>query len=129
MLTYTSISTDSCTSSERLTRASWRNQKSLPHSRRKLVDRDPKTLFLQVANTEFYWGTFWWNFPTLRKFSLPISEVLAMAFDSWLKYVHHTSEEVQQVSAVADEPARHAASRETCCKHRWTLSVMNLWPN
>jgi len=30
-----------------------------------------------------------------------------------------------QVSAVADEPARRAASRPACCKQRWTLSVIN----
>ena len=35
----------------------------------------------------------------------------------------------EQVSAVADEPARRAASRQTCCKHRWTLTVINLQPN
>jgi len=27
------------------------------------------------------------------------------------------------------EPARRAASRQTCCKQRWTLSVINLRPN
>ena len=31
-----------------------------------------------------------------------------------------------QVSAVADEPMCHAASRHMCFKQRWTLSVMNL---
>jgi len=36
---------------------------------------------------------------------------------------------VKQVSAVADEPARRAASRQTCCKQRWTFSVINLRPN
>jgi len=35
----------------------------------------------------------------------------------------------KQVSAVADEHARRAASRQTCCKQRWTLSVINLRPN
>jgi len=35
----------------------------------------------------------------------------------------------RQVSAAADEPARRAASPQTCCKQRWTLSVMNLRPN
>jgi len=40
----------------------------------------------------------------------------------------HTTDR-EQVSAVADEPARHAASRQTCCKQRWTLSVINLQPN
>jgi len=34
-----------------------------------------------------------------------------------------------QVSAVADEPARRAASWQTCCKQRWTLNVINLRPN
>jgi len=34
----------------------------------------------------------------------------------------------QQVS-VADEPARRAISRKTCCKQRWTLSVINLRPS
>jgi len=34
-----------------------------------------------------------------------------------------------QVSAVADEPARRAASRQTCCKQRWPISVINLRPN
>jgi len=29
----------------------------------------------------------------------------------------------KRVTAVADEPARRAASRQTCCKQRWTLSV------
>ena len=29
----------------------------------------------------------------------------------------------KQVSAVADEPARHAASRQKCCEQRWMLSV------
>jgi len=36
---------------------------------------------------------------------------------------------VVQISAVADEPARRAASRQTCCKQRWTLSMINLRPN
>jgi len=31
-----------------------------------------------------------------------------------------------QVSAIADEPAGCAASLQTCCKQRWTLSVINL---
>jgi len=31
-----------------------------------------------------------------------------------------------QVPAVADEPTRRAASRQTCCKQKWTLSE---WPN
>jgi len=35
----------------------------------------------------------------------------------------------KQVSAVADEPPRRAASQQTCCKQRWTLSVINLPPN
>jgi len=35
----------------------------------------------------------------------------------------------EQVSAVADELPRRAASRQTCCKQRWTLSVINLWQN
>jgi len=35
-----------------------------------------------------------------------------------------------QRSAVADKPARRAASRRTCCKQiSWTLSVINLRPN
>jgi len=34
----------------------------------------------------------------------------------------------KQVSAVADEHARRAAPRQTCCKQRWTLSVINLRP-
>ena len=34
-----------------------------------------------------------------------------------------------QESAVADEPARCAASRRACCKQRWTLIVINLRPN
>ena len=32
----------------------------------------------------------------------------------------------KQVPAVADEPAQRAASQPTCCKQRWTLSVINL---
>ena len=35
----------------------------------------------------------------------------------------------QQVSAVSNESARRGASRQTCCKQRWTLSVINLRPN
>ena len=35
----------------------------------------------------------------------------------------------KQVSAVADEPSWHAVSRQTCCKQRWTLIVINLRPN
>jgi len=31
--------------------------------------------------------------------------------------------------AVTDEPARCAASQQTCCKHRWMLTVINLPPN
>ena len=31
-----------------------------------------------------------------------------------------------QASAVADESARRAASRQTCCEQRWTLSAINL---
>jgi len=35
-----------------------------------------------------------------------------------------------QSMAVADKPARRAASHRTCCKHiSWTLSVINLRPN
>jgi len=34
-----------------------------------------------------------------------------------------------QVSAVADEPERCAASWQTCCKQRWTLRMINLRPN
>ena len=34
-----------------------------------------------------------------------------------------------QVSAIADEPARRAASRQTCYKQRWMLDVINLQPN
>ena len=34
-----------------------------------------------------------------------------------------------QASAVADEPARRAASRQTCCKQRWTHRVINLRQN
>ena len=37
-----------------------------------------------------------------------------------------TGRESKQVSAVADEPARRAASRQTCCKQKWTLTVINL---
>jgi len=37
-----------------------------------------------------------------------------------------TGRESEQVSAVADEPARRAASRQTCCKQKWTLTVINL---
>jgi len=37
-------------------------------------------------------------------------------------------QKVKQVSAVTDELARHAASRQTCCKQRWTLCVINLRP-
>jgi len=33
-----------------------------------------------------------------------------------------------QVSAVADELAWRTASRQTCCKQRTMLSVINLWP-
>ena len=33
------------------------------------------------------------------------------------------------VSAVVDEPVRRAGSRQTCCKQRWTLSVIKLRPN
>jgi len=33
------------------------------------------------------------------------------------------------LSAVADEPARCATSRQTCCKQRRTLSVINMRPN
>ena len=29
----------------------------------------------------------------------------------------------------SEEPARSATSRQTCCKQRWTLSVINLRPN
>jgi len=36
----------------------------------------------------------------------------------------------KQGSAVANKPARRAASRRTCCKKiRWTLSAINLRPN
>jgi len=35
----------------------------------------------------------------------------------------------QQVSAVTDKPAWHAASRQTCCKQRWMLPEINLQPN
>jgi len=35
----------------------------------------------------------------------------------------------EQVSAIVDEPARRAASRQTCCKQRWTLSGINFRPN
>jgi len=52
-----------------------------------------------------------------------------------LKHQHNTTTVNQrcflsrQVSAVADEPTRRAVSRHTCCKQRWTLSVINLQPN
>ena len=36
---------------------------------------------------------------------------------------------VLHVSAVVDEPARCATSRQTCCEQRWTLSVINLLQN
>jgi len=39
------------------------------------------------------------------------------------------SQEIWQASAVADEPTRRAASRQTCCKLKWMLSVVNLRPN
>jgi len=35
----------------------------------------------------------------------------------------------QEISAVADERAGRAASRHTCCKRRWTFSVINMRPN
>jgi len=36
----------------------------------------------------------------------------------------------EQASVASDKPARHAASRRTCCRQiRWTLSVINLRPN
>jgi len=35
----------------------------------------------------------------------------------------------KQVSAVADEPARRAASRQTYCKQKWMLGVINVRPN
>ena len=47
--------------------------------------------------------------------SRTVSEIVTLIYD--------------QVSSVADEPARRAASRQTCCKQRWTLSVINLRPN
>ena len=34
----------------------------------------------------------------------------------------------EQASAVADKPARRAASRQTCCKERWTLGMINVRP-
>ena len=37
-----------------------------------------------------------------------------------------TFQHKEQVSAVTDEPARRAASRQTCCKQRWTMTVINL---
>jgi len=46
---------------------------------------------------------------------------------SQLDTLHGTVTE--QVSTVADIPARHAASRQTCCKQRWALRMINLWPN
>ena len=36
---------------------------------------------------------------------------------------------IVQVLAVDDKLARRAASRQTCCKQRWTLSAINLRPN
>ena len=33
-----------------------------------------------------------------------------------------------QVSPVTNEPARHTASWQMCCKQRWMLSVINLQP-
>ena len=35
----------------------------------------------------------------------------------------------QQVSAVTDEPVQRAASRQTCCKQRWTISAINVRPD
>jgi len=34
-----------------------------------------------------------------------------------------------KISAVADESVRRAASRQMCCKQRWTLRVINFRPN
>jgi len=36
---------------------------------------------------------------------------------------HYWHKYIQQVSPIADEPARRAASQQTCYKQRWTLSV------
>jgi len=37
--------------------------------------------------------------------------------------------EFWQISTVAGEPAQHAALRQTSCKQRWTLRVINLQRN
>jgi len=36
---------------------------------------------------------------------------------------------LEQVLTVADETTRRAASRQTCCKQRWMLSMISLRPN
>jgi len=36
---------------------------------------------------------------------------------------------IYKVSAIADEPTRHAASWQTCCKEMWTLNAIKLRPN
>ena len=38
------------------------------------------------------------------------------------------SNSYEQVSAVTDKSTRRTASRQTCCKQRWMLSVINLQP-
>jgi len=37
--------------------------------------------------------------------------------------------EKSEGALTVDEPARRAASQQTCCKQKWTLSVTNLHPN
>ena len=43
--------------------------------------------------------------------------------------IYHIRIRQRKVSSIADERARRAASRQTCCKQRWTFSVINLQPN
>jgi len=70
----------------------------------------------------------------LRRYAIMIAIVLVIVnvhtkFDL-LSFTH--SEDTsgpRNLTSIADEPARFTASRQTCCKQRWTLSVLNVRPN
>jgi len=61
---------------------------------------------------------------------------LALVVTTWIVVARYTEVipcgasvfQEKQGSAVADEPNWRAASRQTCCKRRWTLSVINMQP-
>jgi len=70
------------------------------------------------------------------KISLSLAIFFCLRVECWWQSLNRSSRVAvsahahwkygQRVSAVADEPARRAASRTSCCQQKWTVSVINL---